>query len=73
MSGWCLIADERPPPGRIVLLWALTDTDTGNWKMAVGNWSEPNDLWHWDGRWLDKPYDTLPTHWQPLPEPPQCP
>lgn len=70
-SNWQPI--ETAPKQRVVLLWALTDEETGNWKMATGFWmpgyrDEPGE-WEWDGRRL-KPYDVQPTHWMPLPEPP---
>ncbi len=64
---------ETAPKQKVVLLWALTDTETGNWLMATGYWmpgyGDDPGAWTWDGRRL-KAYDTQPTHWQPLPEPP---
>ena len=65
---------ETAPKQKIVLLWALTDTETGNWKMSTGYWmpgyrDEPGS-WTWDGRLL-KAYEVHPTHWMPLPTPPQ--
>ena len=70
-GGWRPI--ESAPKQTVILLWALTDTDTGNWKMATGFWmpgyrDEPGS-WTWDGSRL-KSYDVQPTHWQPLPPPP---
>lgn len=70
-NGWRRIADEMPPEGRTVLLWALTDPDTGNWKMETGHYSTSNRIWYWQG-WMDRPYHTKPTHWQPLPAPPRA-
>jgi hypothetical protein len=71
MTDWQPI--ETAPKQKVILLWALTDTDTGNWKMAAGYWmpgygDEPGE-WTWDGHRL-KSYDAQPTHWMPLPEPP---
>lgn len=61
------------PKQRVILLWALTDTETGNWKTATGYWmpgyGDDPGAWWWDGRQL-KSYDIQPTHWQRLPEPP---
>jgi hypothetical protein len=64
---------DSAPVQRLLLLWALADTETGNWKMATGFWmpgyrDEPG-CWEWEGRRL-KPYDLQPTHWMPLPNPP---
>lgn len=60
-AGWEPI--ETAPKQTLVLLWALTDTETGNWKMASGHWcpgyqDEPGE-WEWDGRRL-KAYDVQP-------------
>ncbi len=70
-EGWQDIATA--PKQKVILLWALTDTETGNYKMATGYWmpgfgDEPG-AWEWEGRRL-KAYDVQPTHWQPLPVPP---
>jgi hypothetical protein len=70
-AGWLPISTA--PKQKVILLWALTDTDTGNWKMATGYWmpgygDEPGD-WYWDGRRLTA-YDVQPTHWQELPDSP---
>lgn len=67
MSNWMPI--ETVPKQHVVLLYALTDTETGNYKMETGFWSEGHSAWVWEGRAL-KPYDTQPTHWMPLPPPP---
>ncbi len=74
MTDWQPI--ETAPKQKVVLLWALTDTDTGNWKMATGYWmpgyAEDPGGWTWEGRRL-MPYDAQPTHWMPLPLPPGAP
>ena len=69
MTQWQPI--ETVPSGRTVLLFSWS-SDRTNWKMATGWYSDGAGLWEWDGRWLDKPYDQKPTHWQPLPEPPNA-
>jgi hypothetical protein len=72
MSQWQSI--DTAPKGKVVLLWGPTDiSDNGtitNWKMETGYWIR--DGWIWDGRSL-RPYDVKPTHWMPLPEPPETP
>ena len=72
MADWQPI--ETAPKGRVILLWAITDRgDDGeviNWKMATG--AAPFDgptEWIWDGYRL-REWDVHPTHWMPLPEPP---
>jgi hypothetical protein len=65
---------ETCPRGRIVLMFAVTDTDehgkVQNWKMATGNYSFDGEYLYWDGDRLDKPYMHRPTHWMPLPPEP---
>ena len=72
MSEWQPI--ETAPRQHVILLWAETSIDPPNWKMATGHcaigYDAPHDLeWTWDGYRL-KTWDTKPTHWMPLPEPP---
>jgi hypothetical protein len=69
---WRFVAAFPPPLGRNVLLWAITSVEPPNWRMASGYRFRDFDgelMWEWEGRCL-KPYETCPTHWQPLPEPP---
>jgi hypothetical protein len=69
-AGWQSI--ETAPNMRTILLFCITDPQTGNWKMETGfRRLEADDTltWVWEGRLL-KPYDHQPTHWQPLPPPP---
>ena len=74
-ADWELIEMNSPPAGLNVILFAWRDADIPggrrNWQMDSGHWSAANQLWFWDGRWLDRPYHLKPTHWQPLPEPPR--
>lgn len=71
MSEWQTI--ETAPKMRTILLWAATHIEDGvikNWKMDTGFWFTGHEAWSWEGRILAE-YDVQPTHWQPLPEPPQ--
>lgn len=64
--------DKDTPRQVKILLWAVTSTEPPNWKMATGYCSINFDgelEWEWEGRLL-KSYDTKPTHWMPLPNPP---
>jgi hypothetical protein len=38
--------------------------------MATGFWHSGHSAWHWDGREV-RSYETQPTHWMPLPKPPE--
>jgi hypothetical protein len=71
-SGWRDI--ESAPHGKIILLFAVTDrSDKGviNWKMATGSTPFYGPVeWRWDGYQL-REWDVKPTHWMPLPAPPQ--
>lgn len=62
---------ETAPTQKIILLFAVTDQTMNppNWKMATGFWTPSG--WWWDGRQL-KDYDHQPTHWMPLPQPPEA-
>lgn len=66
MSGWQSI--ETAPKMRTILLYATTDVGADgavkNWKMETGFWHSGHRTWMWAG------YDTQPTHWMLLPEPP---
>lgn len=70
--GWLPI--ESAPKMRTVLLFAVTERRNNgavnNWKMGSGFWSKGHDAWIWEGHAL-KIYDHKPTHWQPLPAPPE--
>lgn len=61
---------ETAPKYKILLLYALTDTETGNWAMGTGNYGD-DGIWTWDGRRLDKEYYLKPSHWMALPNPPK--
>ena len=61
---------ETAPKHKILLLYALIDTETGNWKMGTGHYGD-NGIWTWDGTYLDKWYHRKPTHWMSLPKAPK--
>jgi|ERR1700723_33065 len=61
--------ETAPRDGKIVLLFGR-DADGDNWKMKTGSWNRFENQWYWDGRTI-KGYDIQPSHWQPLPEPPE--
>lgn len=81
MSDWQPIATA--PKMRVLLLFAVSDVaDDGtvrNWKMATGSYHTGYEderskergysPWSWDGHQL-KVYELHPTHWMPLPDPP---
>lgn len=83
-AGWQGI--ETAPSGKLLMFWAATQVKDGvvkNWKMAVGSFrygmtfaeaSAPDNIdgltyINWDGETL-KPGRSMPTHWRPLPTPP---
>jgi hypothetical protein len=72
--GWQPI--ETAPRQKVILLWAVTSDDPPNWKMATGHcalaYDPPHEIeWTWDGYRL-RSWDVNPTHWMPLPEPPEA-
>jgi hypothetical protein len=76
---------ETAPKMRTILLFAVTDRAADgtvrNWRMATGSWLEGYEdersvaqgytPWFWGGHQL-KVYDHQPTHWMPLPSPPEA-
>lgn len=71
MSEWVNVKLRMPDPGQFV--FAYGDACQG-WvdgpKMAVFRWW--NDSW-WDANMDAELADGVPTHWMPLPEPPEQP
>lgn len=84
MSEWQPI--ETAPKMKRVLLFAVTDrAEDGtvrNWQMETGGWHSGfadqrskeagYTPWQWGGRQV-KSYEVQPTHWMPLPAPPEKP
>lgn len=65
---------ETVPRRKVVLMWGETgDLAIGikNWKMETGviYESDRGELTEWGGNVLSQ-WDHKPTHWMPLPEPP---
>lgn len=74
MSEWQPIATAPRDGTRVLLCW--------NGHVVCGHWdydryaAQPRPYWHTDyesiyGRRMTR--NTPPTHWQPLPEPPESP
>jgi|SRR5688572_5581995 len=65
---------ETAPKMKGVLLFGRTPpTDDGfeNWRMGSGYYHEAMSRWIWEGEQVLSHWITKPTHWQPLPLPPQ--
>lgn len=58
--------ESAPHKGKIIVGYAIVDAKTQNWNMHLISWDEYHKVW--DG-WPK--YMAPPTHWQPLPAPPQ--
>ena len=79
MTGWMPI-ETAPKDGTRILLWDANKQiaisgcwhsdggrdDPGGYEPAWAWWTADDDVLMWDGG-----PDDHPTHWQPLPEPPQ--
>lgn len=61
--------ETAPKHGKMIIGFAITDTETGNWKMRImshmKNYAGDKSEWNgWGDSWIP------PTHWMPLPKPP---
>ena len=69
MSDWQPI--ETVPKQRNVLLFAFTESGS-NYKMETGYWMENEFVSSWNWPYALKEYDVKPTHWMPMPPPPEA-
>ena len=59
LGGWISVEERLPEVGQRVLVCSLYDLQNIGWHLG-------------DGRWQIKTaYPDTPTHWMPLPEPPE--
>jgi len=63
-QGWMGI-ESAPRDGKIIIAYAIVDTETGNWNQYLISWNRYENEWN---GW--QKYTAAPTHWQPLPPPP---
>jgi hypothetical protein len=63
---------ETAPLMKLLILFCVTERDAAgtvkNWKMGCGT-KDYAGAWGWNG-YPVKPWDHQPTHWMPLPDPP---
>lgn len=75
MSGWLPIATA--PKDRVILLFSYSGNPRWN-SIHAGRWDKDKIGNGWGHQWVTASYQNLgvgieglPTHWMPLPEPPQ--
>lgn len=67
MNDWQPIETAPKDGSRILLYWPKTTRIPI--KIIIGNWR--GDYWSNDLLYFDEEKRNCPTHWMPLPEPPQ--
>jgi hypothetical protein len=73
IEGWKPI--ETAPEMKGVLIFGRTPpTEYGfeNWRMGSGHYHDVMKRWIWEGEQVLSHWVTKPTHWMPLPPPPQA-
>ena len=75
MTGWQPIS-TAPKDGTLIDLWVINDMGKGH-RVPRCDWDSWNDCWRqWpdtDSSYNDAMYDDEhPTHWMPLPSPPEA-
>ena len=75
-QGWAAVTDTMPPLDEIVWLWNGSRIWIGGRAWDCDGWlwgNTYNHIWHngtkWDGE-IETDDDYKPTHWMPLPQPP---
>lgn len=64
---------ETAPKMRTVILWADTSYDgVSNWRMGSGHFHTGIGAWIWEGEQVKEGWAHPPTHWMPLPSPPEA-
>lgn len=59
--------ETAPRDGKIIIGFAVMDTDTGIWQQRLISWNQ----YHEEPHWVDWPkWSAQPTHWMSLPAPP---
>lgn len=79
MSEWQPI-ETAPKDGTVLILWNGATLGTGSWEayardelgnaIGINTEDQPDciDRWEWTGEGFET--SPAPTHWQPMPEPP---
>jgi hypothetical protein len=67
LDGWQTI-ETAPKTGKIIILYGKTKHAQFH-HVGVGHWYKTYNKWAWDTYLGDEPRQ--PTHWMPMPNPPQ--
>jgi len=69
MSDWRPIETAPKDGSDTLLYWPLAGASADRPRIRIGYWRDPHG-WVWQDRAV-RSYSSFPTHWMPLPEPPQ--
>ena len=65
--------ETAPREGRMFIGFAIVDTQTGNWRMAIISHNRYREVGMGESGWVGWPrYSIEPTHWMPLPAAPSA-